>query len=244
MSSEYDIENNILKFKFGFNEEITEEYLEVFNRVRKISFGTTFNKPIKIKIPSNVIDINFGYYFNQELDNLPDNLEHLILGFHFNRRIDNLPVTLKILYLSQYFNHPIDNLPVGLKELRINDDFNHSLDFLPNGLEKITFMETSIFSHSFDNLPTTLKEIEIPISYPGSINNLPDSIEEIRIGVKYKYYVKRRLICKERTNITPPFSYVKITRFPSNLKRLYIFDDYLHLEELKEKLSEKLIIVN
>ena len=64
--------------------------------------------------------------------------------------------------------------------------------------------------------------MEISMNYPGEINNLPDSIEELRIGVQRVKEENRYLL-----ENTPDPRFVKfnkkIEKFPSNLKKLYIF---------------------
>ena len=97
----------------------------------------------------------------------------------------------------------------------------------------------------------TLKSIciyEIPIRYTNEINNLPNSIEELRIGVKS--YAPNKYSWEDPIyafgfdyNFEVEMFNIRISKFPSNLKKLYIYNKYEHVEELKEILGDKLIVV-
>ena len=81
---------------------------------------------------SNIIDLEFGNFFDKPVDNLPKNLKILEFGTKFNQKVDNLPLTLKKLSFFQHFNQPLDFLPEGLEKLYIqNIDYSYDLLNLP-----------------------------------------------------------------------------------------------------------------
>lgn len=167
----------------------------------------------------------------------------LVFGTYFNYPIMNLPNSIEsIKIIGGPFNHSIDNLPSGLKELTLNNKYNQPLDYLPPSLQILKFMSFSIFSHRLDNLPNSLKLLEIPILYNHDINNLPDSIEELRIGVKTmandeNFYFPESL---ENENLFNKH----IKKIPTNLKKLFIFSNYEHLQELQQKFGNKIISIS
>ena len=119
---------------------------------------------------SNIIDLQFGYYFNQSVDNLPAKLTVLKFGYEFNQPVDNLPQTLINLTFGENFNQSINNLPLNLKYLNIGNNFNQSLDFLPNNIKYLSIFKCFCYSHDLLNLPNSLKKLLIMKEYKGNIN--------------------------------------------------------------------------
>ena len=246
--SSYHIKDDFLVFNFGFNEPITEKYVEIMKKVKRIHFGQSFNQLVD-NLPNNIIEIHFGYSFDKYIDNLPDGLEELYLGYLFNRPMNNLPKSLRKLVLSYYFNKPLDNLPCNLKELIVNDVSNYPLDMLPHGLEVLRFKGGSIYRHSLDYLPCTIRILDIPINYDMDLNNLPDSVEEMYIGVKEdftKSFMRNRrfeVIKEISSRSSPLFKTRRINKLPAKLKKLYVFSEYDYIDELKNKLGSRVIVV-
>lgn len=153
------------------------------NSVKKISFKNRSKFDTKItKYPDSLIYLEFGYNYNQPIDNLPNKLEHLHLGSNFNHPIDNLPMGLKYLHLGYNYNHPIDNLPIGLKYLCLGESFNQSLDYLPESLTELKFnsFETK-FTKSIDNLPTGIIKLSLPKICTKQFNSLTDNITHLTL---------------------------------------------------------------
>ncbi len=71
--------------------------------------------------------MNFGHYFNQNVDNLPPKLTHLIFGSAFNQIVNNLPQNLTSLTFCEYseFNRKINKLPKKLKKISIPFDYRY-----------------------------------------------------------------------------------------------------------------------
>ena len=134
----YRIDDNYVVFDDDFNDVLTEDILNEISKYPKIEFG---------------------WYFNQRIDNLYQGLE-----------------TLK---LNGFFNRPINNLPQGLNELLLGWNFNQPLDFLPQGLKELTIINPN-YSHDLLNLPQGLKKIKISQNYKGQIVQLPNC-EKIEI---------------------------------------------------------------
>lgn len=178
-------------------------------------------------------------------------------GLNVETSLDNLPNHITHIYLNNKYNKTLNNLPNSLKVISFGNEYNQPIDFLPESLEEIYFQTYSIFSNSFDNLPSSLKILEIPILYKNDINNLPDSLEELRIGVKKKEFENEYKYINEGQdtdlegyhypidtllNIDTIFQPNLIKRFPHNLRRLVVHNEYLYIDDLKEILGEKLFI--
>jgi len=247
MENQYEIDGDTIEV-INFNGKFTDEFKKYLVKNKKITFDSFFNSVVD-EWPEGIEKIRLGFFFDNILKNLPSSLKKLeIQGKNFNHPLDNLPLKLEVLNLrNTRFNQPLENLPDSLKKIYLPIRFNQSLDFLPYGVEVLRFQNYSHFSHSFDNLPPTIIKLEIPAFYPQEINNLPDSIEELFIGVRRSYtYDNQKNYTKEvDLEIYPAQKNFKmITRFPKNLKKMYIFDDYKYIDELKEKLGDKLIIIH
>ena len=191
----------------------------------KIIFGRSFNLCLTDNLINKMRQFNtvwFNDYFDHPVDNLPENIREIRFGDRFNQLIDNLPGNLKILVLGSYFNQPID--------------------FLPRSLKKLYFNQFCFYDHYLDNLPFGLEEIGIPGTYKKNLDNLPDSLEIIFIGVSM---FNGSYICFHNSweDIFKVCFSHRIQRFPSNLKKLYIFSGYQYLDDLREKLGDKLIVV-
>ncbi len=193
-------------------------------------------------IPTEFIDEPL----NDEIIRRLKNVKRIDFGVNFNCPIMNLPNSVEsIMFHGGSFNYSIDNLPNNLKVLFLCSRYNQPLDYLPHGLEILMFQCGSIYSHRLDNLPASLKVLEIPIIYNHEIDCLPDSIEDLRIGVKVasndeNMYIKETIsFCNEGDGIL--FN-KRIKKFPANLKKLIIFSDYEFLDELIQKLGNKVVI--
>lgn len=202
-----------------------------------------FKKKNKI-IPTEII----GTPLNNEIIDRIKNTKKIIFTQYFNYPIFNLPSSIESIKFEGYsFNHAIDNLPNNLKELSLSSGYNQPLDYLPYGLETLKFLCGSIFSHRLDNLPHSIKILEIPLLYNHPIDNLPENIEEIRIGVKVmsndisNYFPEMFSIT---SNQEIEFFNKHIRKLPSKLKKLFIFGNYEHLQELKNNFGDRIIPIS
>jgi hypothetical protein len=101
---------------------------EDFNRkINNIEFPNNLGFSIHIKFPKNVKSIQFGYEFDQSLDNInfPDSLEIIKFGSKFNKSLDNVkfPDSVKEISFGEDnnwsdFNQSIKNIvfPASLKK--------------------------------------------------------------------------------------------------------------------------------
>jgi len=172
----------------------------------------------------------------------------IIFTYEYNFPIINIPNGIESIQIdSTCFQQSLDSLHNGLKELNLNAGYNQPLDYLPNGLEILKFQSGSIYSHCLDNLPNTLKILEIPILHNKPINSLPDSIEELRIGVKQMgndenhFYQEGVSIFGGNKELM--FFSEKIVKLPANIQRVFIFGDYIHLNDLIKKFGDKIHVV-
>ena len=98
-------------------------------------FVYNFNRSIKVVLPHNLKDLEFGTEFNQPIEKgvLPSFLKNLTLGRDFDQSIEKgvLPETLKTLTLGQNFKQPIEK------------------DALPESLENIWILDTNDTKHSY-----------------------------------------------------------------------------------------------
>ena len=88
------------KFKFHISKIIISKKNELKNLskyVTHILFYDNYNETIENNISSTIISIEFGYKFNQNINNIifPPQLTYLKFGDKFNKEIKNLPNSLK-----------------------------------------------------------------------------------------------------------------------------------------------------
>jgi hypothetical protein len=81
-------------------------------------------------IPGSVTHLEFGYYFDQPIENhIPKSVTHLKFGYHFNRPIKNaIPSSIIRLTFGRNFNQEIDlSILPKIARLRLNKLFDKSL---------------------------------------------------------------------------------------------------------------------
>lgn len=210
-----------LKFVPDFNKPINNEIISIIknNQSKMIKFGVNFNKPVEnLKELDPELNegkifieyLSFGYYFNQELDNLPNGIRFLELDINFSKSLTTLPDSLiSLRYQSEYplnfellplnlkkldltnsnINYKIKNFPVNLEHLILPKNYNESLSDIPIKLKYIKFGQN--FNKSIDNLiqinhESSLQIIDLSSSdfdYP--INNLPVNLKVLILGNKF-----------------------------------------------------------
>ena len=127
----------------------------------------------KIEGDTVIFDDKFNDVLTEDILNEISKYPKIEFGWNFNQRIDNLYQGLESLKLNGLFNQPIDNLPQGLKKLNISGYFNQPIDFLPSSLEKLIFC-TPNYSYDLLNLPSNLKKITVCYNYKGQIVRPPN----------------------------------------------------------------------
>jgi len=206
----YDITNDtlsnsieILKLPTTYNKTIHKLNLSL----KKIYFGKYYNKQIDLHYLTNLISIEFGIFFNQNIYTynifdkminfvistnnteyihkyLPNNLKELKFGSKFNKSVNYLPDNLKIIYFGFNFNNPVDNLPKSLEKIILGKKFNQSLDLLPDSITHI------IFSFSFNpiiSLYDNTYEAFTNGDFNFPIKKLPKNIKHLTFYENYKY---------------------------------------------------------
>jgi hypothetical protein len=68
-------------------------------------------------LPDSIEEIEFGYKFNLELNNLPSSIKKIIFdeNSNYNKELNCLPNGLEELELPEKYDLPIKNIPNGLK---------------------------------------------------------------------------------------------------------------------------------
>lgn len=92
-----------------------------------------------------------------------------------------------------------------------------------------------------DNLPNTLIVLKIVKYFQNSLNNLPDSIKYLYIGISKNNFIKYLddLYIENKSVFN-----LKIEKLPKNLKKLYIFGKYKYIGLLKDKIGDKLVVID
>ena len=138
-------------------------------------------------------------------DKLPANIKYLELVI-YDKPLPELPDNLEELVItSVYFNHPLpESLPNSLINLKLSTSYNYPLPkILP---PKLKYLELNgDFNHLLPKLPDTLLSLNVNYNYKHELPELPNSLEKLIVYSK---------------TIKP------ITKFPSNLKILWLNENY------------------
>jgi len=201
--------------------EFNQEQLEQINKSKYMEYNIRNN--IITNIPTNIIKIQFGGWFNMNIQTfLHPQINLLIFGFKFNLQIDNLPSKLKHLSLGASFNHQVNNLPQELHTIIFGGNFNQSIDMLPESI--IYIYLSGGFNHSINNLPIGLKKLTLTgIFFKHSIDLIPDSIEILVLHPKYELEInklpKKLIAIKFNKNIKCEINLIKLKQLTnSNIK--------------------------
>ena len=144
-----------------------------------------------------IIGIEFGLAFNYQISkyDLPKTLKYIDFGHFFNKNVDNLPEKLRIIKFGAWFNRSVDKLPPAVKFIKFGTDFNQSVDKLPPTVKFIKF--GTIFNQSVDNLPQSLKILKLICNnFNRSSNKLPKSLKSIGI---YSDFINSNKVIKNVT---------------------------------------------
>ena len=167
-----------------------------FQNLQEIIFTDTFDEEIKDpNYPPVVKKMTFGSYFNQPLKigDLPNSLETLFFKSryymeyfsNFNQRIEAnvLPPNLKVLILGNNFNnggHPLEEkvLPNSLVNLTFGSNFKNGgslleASVLPPSLTLLSFIREYLYRNSYD-IETTYVGVSVPLPLTTSLT-LPNN---------------------------------------------------------------------
>jgi hypothetical protein len=207
---EFDNSNSLIEFNQIQLEQISRcNYIEynikhsiitnIPSNIKKIVFGSHFNKNIQPFLHPAINLLNFGYEFNLPIDNLPTELKKLILGVKFNQKVDNLPLGLEMIIFAGIFSQPIDMLPHSIKYIYLSGRFNQNIDNLPLGLVKI-FLTGYNFSYPIDSLPDSVEIIKLNPIYKTEIKKLPTQLKTIFIDKYVKCQIDLHKLYKLAKN--------------------------------------------
>lgn len=176
ISNKYKIDLNII-LNTGINPVLNrddnEKICSLINRLPNCIKYLTFNyislDVIElISLPKDLIYLDVGVKFNNNIDMLPQNLKVLILGYQFNKPLNNLPPLLESLFIGGHYNHTIDNLPDSIKYLYMDTiTFNIPINKLPHNLVHLSIslhiVDIEEFINIFKNIvyPDTLESLDL-----------------------------------------------------------------------------------
>ena len=82
-------------------------------------------------MPDSIKEIELGYIFNLELNNLPRSIKKIVFNknSYYKKELNCLPIGLEILQLPFQYNHLIQNIPLGLKKLICSKDYPFKTNF-------------------------------------------------------------------------------------------------------------------
>jgi len=204
----FTLKEDEIIFDVFFNEPLSEKIMNELTKVKKITFGSSFNQPFHC-LPDNITHITFGTLFNQSIDdsNLPKNLTHLTffgLFNNFNQSVNNLPKSITHLTFGWHFNQKVDNLPINITHLEFDNDFNQPVDNLPNSIAYLKF--GSAFNQPVDFLPSSLKELIFSRDFNQPVNNLPNNITHLTFGMYFNQPIKNLPISLTHLTIGEPYT--------------------------------------
>jgi hypothetical protein len=155
-----------LSFGFQYNHVISGLVSQSLQYLR-FSFDAKFNQPLKLSNLNNLLVLELGEQFDQDLNNLPESLEELVFakGSKFNRKFSALPAKLLQLILPDKYSRKLTQLPPRLIKIFLGTEFTHSIDSFPDSLREIRFNSQSKFSCSINRIPKSLLVLELPYSY-------------------------------------------------------------------------------
>jgi hypothetical protein len=128
-------------------------------------------------LPSNIVVLSFGSFFNEPVSSFHSNLLHITFGDAFNQEITDVlwPVTLIALKFGEAFNKNINGItwPKSMNTLTLGDTFNQYIDnidisyiiFGAHFNQDISHLSNSnfinlMFGHYFNNaLPHELPQL-------------------------------------------------------------------------------------
>ena len=90
--------------------------------MKELTFGFAFNQPINI--PGWIKKIIIHCECQQIIDYLPSSIEELEFGHYFNLELNDLPSSIKkIKIINRDYNKKLNNLPIGIEHLEISVNY-------------------------------------------------------------------------------------------------------------------------
>ena len=122
-----------LTFGYQFNQEVNN----LPNSLTHLTFGKEFNQ--KIDIPFTIKYLKLNCNNSYIIDYLPDNIDELELGYDFNLELNNLPTSIKKITFDKYskYNKKLNCLPKFLECLLLPENYDKKLLNISNNLKII-----------------------------------------------------------------------------------------------------------
>ena len=82
-------------------------------------------------LPNSIVELELGYGFNLEMNNLPTSIKKLVISKYsdYNIKLNCLPNFIEELHLNRHYPHPILNIPTNLKKLICMANYPYINDF-------------------------------------------------------------------------------------------------------------------
>lgn len=232
--------NNIKFLKLG---DCQKDIKNIPDSVEKLILPNSFNKCLLGILPTNLIHLELGNLFEQDIKNgdLPETLEKLKFGSYYNKKINSLPLNLRYLEFGAYYNQKIDKnvlpnklkhvvfgyrynqiidkdvLPNSLNILVFGYSFNQKLNKLPDNIEELIFGDR--FNQKFEEniLPNNIKKLELGYCYNNRFdkNVLPEGLLKLKFG--YKQYISKH---------NPTTEFKTKNYFPDSLETLIFNNNF------------------
>jgi len=120
--------SNLEKLTFGycFNQPLDNTLSNLVN-LRELTLGNYFNQ--SIDIPDRIKKLTLYCNSQSIIDYLPSNIEELELGYSFKLELNNLPnSSKKIKILNQFYDKKLNNLPNQIETLVISPNYKVRID--------------------------------------------------------------------------------------------------------------------
>jgi hypothetical protein len=107
----------------------------------------------KLDIPPNIKSIKINCNNQYIVNNLSDNIEELELGFDFDLELNDLPSSIKKIIFNKHSNYDksLNNLPKNVELLKLPDEYKIPIINIPQELKKIICSKDYEFIDDFSN---------------------------------------------------------------------------------------------
>lgn len=195
--------NHTIEDNFLMTQPFPHDLTEIYRQLTHLTLFNQFNQPLcdqgsdqgsdqGLVLPTGLIELTFGRYFNQPIAPgiLPSGLKKLKFGCNFNQYIvpGLLPIELHELDFGWCFNQPLipGSLPCELKSLKFGWRFNQPLipGSLPNGLTELSFGNNFNQSLNHGILPHSLITLNFGRDFNKALSPgvLPGSLKTLTLG--------------------------------------------------------------
>ena len=120
--------SNLKKLNFDkeFNQPLGNS-LSNFDNLKVLTLGRNFDQ--SIVIPCGIKKLTLNCNSQSIIDYLPTSIEELELGYDFNLELNNLPSSIKkIIIKNPDYNKKLNNLPTGIENLFLNAVYKVPID--------------------------------------------------------------------------------------------------------------------